>query len=50
MWGGGAEMGELDSPQEIRDCSMKEVMLRMSKTWQEGRRKLQAEGRVGTKA
>lgn len=36
-------MGELGSPQKIRECSKEEVMLRMGKIWQEGERKLQAE-------
>lgn len=39
-------MGELDSPQEIRECSVKEVMLSMSKIGQEGKRKLQVEERA----
>lgn len=36
-------MGEFDSPQEIRECSTEEEMLRMSQIWQEGERKFQAE-------
>lgn len=49
LWG-SSEIGELNSSPEIRECSMEEVTLRMSKIWQKRKRKFQAEEIASTKA